>query len=176
MVADLMLTLGRMAVVGLIAIGISGAIAGGMGAAFGTSFVSGDSKHISYTQARCADFFEYEPQAHSCEEAATLHHYGEVVDYRLAAGVLGLFALVAYVWLRRRVRGSRTLPPEFEPTVGATLYGAATLVLLASSLTGLVIGETQGAGQSLSGAIVALALAGYYGYSVYRALLDRSST
>ena len=174
--ADLALTLGRMAVVGLLAVGVSGAVAAGMGAAFGKSFVSGDPPDITHSQARCADLFEYAPHAHTCEEAATFHHYGEVVGYRLAAGVLGRLALIAYIWLRRRIRASGTLSPEFEATVGATLYGAAALFLLASSVDGFVAGGAKGVGDYLSGGIVALALAGYYARSLYRKLLRHSNS
>jgi hypothetical protein len=73
--------------VGLTAIGVSGLLAEGMGALVGERFVSGDPPGVSYTPDRCADFFEYAPQARTCEEAATIHHFGEVVTYRVAAGI-----------------------------------------------------------------------------------------
>jgi hypothetical protein len=172
--ADLSLTLGRLAIAGFLAIGVSGVVAAGMGATFGESFVAGDPPGLTYTTDRCADFFEYAPTARSCEEAATTHHFGEVVDYRLAAGVLGLLGLIPYAWLRRRLRGNPSLPPGFEATVGTTLYGAAAVFLLASSVNGFVLGETAGVGGYLSGGIVVLVLGGYYAISLYRTLLKGS--
>src|SRR5436190_11734868 len=48
--------------IGMIAIGVSGLVAAGMGSAWGKSFVAGDPPGITYTAARCADFFEYHPR------------------------------------------------------------------------------------------------------------------
>ena len=65
---------------------------------------------MTYSAARCTDFFEYAPGAKTCERAATWHHYAEVVQYRLAAGVLGLLSLAVYVLVHRRLRGD---PPPY---------------------------------------------------------------
>ena len=95
--------------IGLVAIGVSGAVAGGMGLVWGKAFVSGDASGVTYTPARCADFKEYFPRAASCEEAAVDHHYEEIVGYRLAAGVGGLFAFAAAAavqWRRKRRPGA----------------------------------------------------------------------
>lgn len=163
----------RLAATGLLAIGVSGALAGGMGASFGKTFVAGDPSDITYTKARCADYFEYEPSARTCEQAATLHHYGEVVFYRLAAGVLGLMVLGAYLWARRRwawVSERGALPEGFEATVGATLFGLAAALLLGQSASQLAIGETRGTGAYLSAGIVSVAVAGTFAWSLYRSL------
>jgi len=176
LVADLAFTLGRLAIVGLIAIGVSGGIAGAMGSLFGERFVSGDLPDITYTRARCTDFFEYSPGARSCEEAATHHHYGEVTTYRAGAGFLGLLALGVYLLIRRRFRTTpSTLPDGFEATVGTTLFGGAAAALLFSSLPFVVLGQAAGSGQYLSAGIVALALAALYGASLYRTLLRRAA-
>jgi hypothetical protein len=42
---------------------------------------------MTYTSQRCAEFLEYFPNAGGCEQAAALHHWGEVVEYRVAVGV-----------------------------------------------------------------------------------------
>jgi hypothetical protein len=169
------LSLTRLAIVGLLAIGLSGALAAGMGLAFGKPLVSGDPPGFTYTADRCADFAEYAPGAASCEEAATRHHFDEVVTYRGGAGVLGLLLLIAYLWARRRLEAHPFFLPEgFEATVGATLFGAAAAFLLASSLEQVALGATNGAGEYLSGGIVAVPIALAYGFSLYRALLRRS--
>jgi len=163
----------RLAATGLLAIGVSGAIAGGMGLTFGKGFVAGDPSAITYTKARCADYFEYEPSARTCEQAATLHHYGEVVFYRLAAGLLGLMVLGAYLWARRRwawVSERGALPEGFEATVGATLFGLAALLLLGQSASQLAVGETAGAGAYVSAGVVSLTVAGAFAWSLYRSL------
>src|SRR3954471_21517414 len=78
------------AVHGLIAIGLSGLIVLAFGASFGRQFVAGDAPGVTYTAARCSDYFALEPSAKDCTDAAVRHHYGEIVDSRLFAGVLGL--------------------------------------------------------------------------------------
>src|SRR5947207_3205365 len=84
------------AAVGLIAVGVSGLLAAVFGAALGRDFVAGDRPGVTSTSARCADLREYAPGANTCRDAATIHHYGEIVDYRIAAGLLGLGLLCAY--------------------------------------------------------------------------------
>jgi len=163
----------RLAATGLLAIGVSGAIAGGMGLTFGKGFVAGDPSDITYTKARCADYFEYEPSARTCEQAATLHHYGEVVFYRLAAGVLGLMVLGAYLWARRRwawVSERSALPEGFEATVGSTLFGLAAALLLGQGASQLAVGETAGGGAYVSAGVVSLAVAAAFAWSLYRSL------
>jgi hypothetical protein len=164
----------RLTATGLLAIGVSGILAFGMGLAFGKSFVTGDPPDITYTKARCADYFEYEPTARTCEQAATLHHFGEVVQYRIAAGVLGLFVLGPYLWARRRwawVSQRWTLPAGFEATVGAALFGLAALVLLGEAANLLVLGgRDAGAGSFLSAGILSFVVATAYAHLLYRTL------
>jgi hypothetical protein len=126
---ELGLALTRLAIAGLIAIGVRGVVAGIFGSTFGRSFVAGDFPGVAYTAARCVDYFEYSPGAQTCEEAATSHRYGETVQYRLGAGLLGLFLLVAYSFARRRLQVEPdVLPPGFEETIGTTMYGAAASI------------------------------------------------
>jgi hypothetical protein len=162
----------RLAIAGLIAIGLSGILAGAMGIAFGKSFVSGDSPTPSYSRSRCADYLEYEPKAHSCEEAATLHHFGETVWYRAAAGVAGVALLGLYLLARRRwtwLKGRRFLPPAFEATVGASVFGLASVALLVQSIFQFALGETNGSGAYLSAGLVTVAVALTFSTSAYRA-------
>ncbi|HZU75656.1 MAG TPA: permease prefix domain 1-containing protein [Dehalococcoidia bacterium] len=143
--------------IGAVAVGISGGVAQVMGSVFGERFVAGDTNGVTYTPARCRDFMEYEPQAPDCEAAATAHHFGEVVGYRIALGVLGICALAVYALVRRRypyLAGVRVLPDGFVPTVGAALFGAAAALLLFQSLGQLAVGDASGVGAYLSGGIV----------------------
>ena len=173
--AQLVVTAARLTCVGLVAIGVSGAVAFGLGSAFGRSFVAGDPPGVTYSKARCADYFEYAPGSRTCEQAATAHHFGETVDYRLVAGVPGLLGLAGLLLIRRRAPAARgALPEGFEATIGATVFGAAALLLLGSSLAQIAGGQRAGAGSFLSGGIVALGPAGVYSLSLYRTLLRRS--
>lgn len=143
--------------VGLVAIGLSGGLAELMGRLWGARFVAGDTDGVTYTAARCADFQEYFP-GHSCAGAAALHHWGEVVDYRVAAGVLGLMALGGYVLARRvgPMRGGRWRPAPGPLTlVAVSLFGLAAVGLGGPSLLELVLGGTAGVGANLSAGVVA---------------------
>src|SRR5215218_1249177 len=155
--------------VGLVAIGASGALAELLGRACGARFVAGDLPDVTYTPQRCAEFLEYFPNAGSCAQAAALHHWGEVVEYRVAAGAL---------WRRGRRRRQAqylgVLPDGFSATVATSLYGVAAAILGLQSLESFVVARGAGNGQWLSGAIVALAMAVAYGTSLYRTVLARA--
>ncbi len=97
------------------------------------------------------------PHARSCEQAATVHHLGEVVDYRIAAGLLGVIILSACVYLTRR--GSRwlrteRLPLAFDATIATVCFGTAALWLVGFGIDQSVLGY-HGAGFYLTGGIVA---------------------
>ena len=145
-------TLGAIA---MIAVGASGVLSGGLGAAFGKPFVSGDLPGTTYSASRCADFHEYHPSAPTCAAAAAAHHFDEVVTYRLAAGLLGLVVLGALALLRRRRRLAWDLLPDgFVATMGCVGFGLAALWCGGTAIDSFVLGgHTGGAGQYLSGAI-----------------------
>jgi len=145
--------------VGLLAVGASGAIAGAGRAAWGDRFVAGNAPDVRDTASRCADLREYAPAATSCVDAAASHHSDEVVGYRIGAGVLGAVVLAAWALARRRDRGT-TLPPTLVPAIGATAFGGVAAALSVEGIDALVrYGAEAGAGQWLSGAIVAWAVA-----------------
>jgi hypothetical protein len=164
---------------GLVAIGISGLLAELLGRLFGAGFVAGDLPGITYTPARCAEFLEYFPDAGGCEQAAALHHWGEVVEYRVAIGVLGLLLLGGYL-LWRRSRGGEpprylgVLPDGFAATVATSLYGVAAAVLALEGLDALLVADGDGTGQWLSAAVVAAGVAVVYGISLYRTVRTRA--
>jgi HAAS len=164
--------------VGLVAIGASGALAELLGRLFGPAFVAGDLPGVTYTAQRCAEFREYFPDAGSCAQAAALHHWGEVVEYRVAVGVVGAFVLGAFLWRRRPDRQDPrylgVLPHGFSATVATSLYGVAAAVLALLSLDSFLVAGGDGTGQWLSAAIVAAAMAAVYGVSLYRTVLTRA--
>jgi hypothetical protein len=162
-------------IIGLLAIGLSGVVAYGMGRAYGRPFVSGDRPGISYSHARCTDYLEYEPRARDCERAATLHHFGETVGYRMDAGVLGLILLVGYTIFRRRERPRRVLRIELTAWVATVSFGVAALSLLGQSIVWLSGGSSLGVGAPLSAGIVsaAAAIAAAVSLVIMRADLSR---
>lgn len=159
---------------GLAAIGVSGVLAEGFGRAFGQDFVAGDLPGVTYTAERCEEYFEYAPGATTCADAATVHHFGEVVEYRVAAGVLGLVALGVW-WLVLRRRSAGVLPEAFEPTVATALFGVAALGLLAESASiAAAADSSNGVGDPLSAGIVAAVAAVMSAVILGRALLARA--
>jgi hypothetical protein len=159
--------IGRTVVLGavaLVAIGVSGGVAAGFGLVGGRSFVAGDPPGTRYSAARCADYLEYAPHARTCEQAATEHHYGEVVGYRLAVGVFGLVVLGAVSLVRRRqpkLVATDRLPVAFDDTVAVIAFGGAALVLLGNGADQLMLGN-DGAGGWLSGGLVAFVAAVWF--------------
>jgi hypothetical protein len=169
------------AAIGLLAIGLSGVLAWGAGAAFGKPFVSGDATGVTYTAARCAEYRALAPSEPTCAKAAVSHHFDEVVGYRDDAGILGLIVLAVWLGLvrpwRRRARAATTydvLPAGFAATVGAALFGAAAAVTLPGGLMELVFGgRDNGAGALLSAGVVStLAFVGF-ALSLWRSLEAR---
>jgi hypothetical protein len=146
---DLLRPVTLLAAVGLVAVGVSGVVAEVMGRVWGPSFVAGDLPGTTYTPARCAYFQEYFPSS-SCLASAAQHHWGEVVQYRVAAGVLGLVLLVVWRWLPKR----RPLPRGILTTTAVGVFGLATLVLAGETLNASG-SRAYGAGQWLSAAVVA---------------------
>jgi predicted transcriptional regulator len=169
-------TLVAIGVVGLLAIGVSGLLGAAGAAAYGKAFVSGDPTDVRYSAARCADFQEYH-RASTCEQAAVLHHYDEVVWLRIEVGALALvlavgWLLVARPWRRRPPRArAAALPAAVGPTVGAAVFGLATLALLPTGVAELVSsGTSGGAGNALSAGLVSAAVAAGYALMLWRSL------
>lgn len=163
--------------IGLIAIGVSGAVAEVLGRIFGPAFVSGDLPWVRYTPERCAELQRYFP-GRSCLNAAVMDHWGEVVVFRVAAGAAGLLLLGAYALVRRRVRaaglGAR---PGLVAVAGLAVYGIAAAALLLEGADSMTLGGMKGgSGQWWSAGVVAAAVALAYARSAYRAVWERSTT
>ncbi|MCH7801253.1 MAG: hypothetical protein IIC24_06880 [Chloroflexi bacterium] len=157
-----------------LAIGFSGLLVVGFGSAFGKDFISGDQAGVSYSSERCAAFFGFHPEAQDCMSAATAHHYDEVVNTRGGVGVLGAMILVAYYILRRRLgwlSNAGVFPRLFSSTVGATLFGAASFLLLGLFAAQAGFNGTSGVGVLLSGGLVSVVAFLAYGTRLSRDLL-----
>ena len=143
---------------GALCVGLSGLLAEAFGRVVSPTFVAGDASGVTYTPDRCVDYYEYVPNAHSCAEAAAVHHWGEVVESRVALGVLGLLALLALLAARRwTALGGPAWSPS-GPVVAAVLlalFGVAGVVLGGSSLMELAFGGRSGVGANLSAGLVA---------------------
>jgi hypothetical protein len=107
-----------------------------------------------------------------------MDHGGEVVQFRVAAGILGLLMLGGYALARRRSRAvGVVLRPGMVAVAGVTLYGIAAAALLVQGADTSGLGGLRGgSGQLWSAGIVALVVALAYARSAYRALLERSTT
>lgn len=168
---ELAIALAGIAAVGLIAIGVSGALAGLFGKTIGWTFVAGDAPGVTYTAERCAEYLRLSPNASDCTQAALIDHYWEVVDSRIAAGVLGVLVLSGFLIARRRWKShTDRLPHGFSPTIGTALFGLAALGLMGVSTMNIVFSNTSGTGALLSGGIVALAVFAIYGIRLAREL------
>jgi hypothetical protein len=145
-------------VVGALALGVSGLLSEISGHVFGAAFVSGDINGVTYTPARCADYFEYFPDAGSCSAAAALHHWGEVVEGRVALGVLGLLALGFGLVVRRGLAGRWAMwrpSAVMVALVTTALAGPAAVGLGGLSLLQLISGQHTGVGANLADGTVA---------------------
>jgi hypothetical protein len=164
--------------VGLIAIGLSGGVAQEMGSASSARFVAGDPPGFVNPPVRCDYYLEYYPQGGTCSGAAALHHFDEVVMYRVAAGVLGLVVLAAYAWERRRRRRveRQVLPDAFVATIGATVFTAAGVYLILFAVDQWMVKSSAGAGQYLSGGVVALPIGIAFGVSLLRSVARRAAS
>jgi hypothetical protein len=146
----------------LVAVGASGLVAEVFGRAFGPAFVAGDGPGVTYTAARCAEYLRLFPDAGGCAGAAAMDHWGEVVQFRVLAGVLGLVALATFGLARRRTEfgGEEWQPPRGAVAVPlGALFAVAGAGLTGISLMQLAYGDRDMLGANLSAGIVALVAA-----------------
>jgi hypothetical protein len=148
--------------VGLLSVGTSGVVAGAMSDAWGPDFVAGDLPWVTYTPDRCAELQQGSSANITCREAATQDHADEVVGYRVAAGVLGLLALVGWLsWRRREKPAENALPPALVSGAATAMFLVAGTALAAVGVDLLVLGA--GPGGYLSAGAVSLSVAAFFG-------------
>ncbi len=135
--------------------GLAVAAAGGL--AVLVRFIGGDRAIAtpfptgSYTAADCARWMRLYPTSANCTSAMTTDHADDFVRNCVAAGLLGVLALVALVVLRRRwssreVRNA--FPLGAEEILGAIAAALVTVVTLGQGADAMLVTHGNGAGQS----------------------------
>jgi hypothetical protein len=141
--------------IGMVSIGLSGALAAFVAAVYGKDLVAADKPTDRLSPERCEYLLAGYPSASSCHAASVAHHTEEIVRNGLTAGVLGVLALVVFQLARRSRRFARfrpltVLPPAgMTAAVGTAVFGLAGAVLVESAMSRLNAGERWGAGYSL---------------------------
>lgn len=158
---------------GLVAVGVSGAVAAAMSSAFGSDFVG--SMHQTYSASACDHFLAVQPTATSCGQAAMLETSHDAIALRLLAGGLGLILLgVGWLWTRRSKERGYGLPPVVWLTVGFTAFAIAAAGLSVQSTDLASSYGSDGVGFYLSGALVAALAAVAFAVPLTRRLLPAS--
>jgi hypothetical protein len=173
--ADLIMSAWKLGGMGLTAVGVSGLVVLLMNLTLGRGYVGQSPVGTSFSKAQCSYWLAGWPGARTCAQAAMLESSSDAVVLRTAAGIVGIAALAAYCVFRhlRRDRGQVLLAGYF-PALAAVVFGAGAAGLVLLQSTGLTV--TEGAGNYLSGAIVAAGLALWYGFrarSLVRSLAYR---
>ncbi|MHB8377685.1 MAG: hypothetical protein ACYDEB_12135 [Dehalococcoidia bacterium] len=170
------LYLARMVAVGLIAIGVSGAVCTMVRSRLGNSALAADQQSAYLSPTRCADLMEYHPEQTTCAGAEQAHHADEIVEYRLAAGVLGLLAAAAYALVRWRTGfsagESRTQLRRYLLVATIAFGGAAAVLLGIGAGTQLGSGDTAPRWFADGG----VALAFFLLHALWWARLNRAAT
>ena len=136
---------------GLAAIGASGLVVLAMNRLFGRSFVG------AYTLVG---------RAHSITETAQ-----DAFSLRVLAGLVGVLLLVAHRVARPRAVRPALLPAGLVDVCGAAAFAGGTAVLAALAIDQATQHGAHGVGFPLSGALIALPAAVYFGARSARALL-----
>lgn len=139
--------------IGLVAVGLSGLLAGAMSLAFGRAFVGAQL-----------------PIGHS---ASVAENANDAVSLRVLAGLVGLVVLAVLGLVRRYRPRARlqVLPVAYVDLTGLIAFGGATVALGALSIGQVVQHSGHGAGFFLSGAIVSVAGAIVFGVRAVLGLL-----
>ncbi|MDH2443523.1 hypothetical protein QDR37_06155 [Amnibacterium sp. CER49] len=142
-----------------VAVGLAGAVAEILGDTLGPVFVAGDRYGVTYRAWRCAEYLRYAPRGSSCSAAAALHHWGEIVEGRVAVGVLGLLAALLLAVARRTTLKGPTwhVPWPLVATTGAIAFGVAAVVRGLPDGATALLSTTTGTGAGIAdGAIAAV--------------------
>lgn len=170
---QLMMTAVLLGGVGAAAVGVSGLVAELVRLLAGAQVLVAPRPGTALAAVDCARWLAADPSAHTCRDAAVADWVDEVVGYRIAIGVLGLVAVGAFAWLRRRSRDSSrwtTLPPTVGNTFAVTGFAVAGVWTLGMGIDLIVVDSGNGSGQWLSAAPVALTAAAVFGCRLVRNL------
>jgi hypothetical protein len=162
---DLIMTTWKLGGLGLTAVGASGVVVALMNVTLGRGFTGQPPPGVTFPKASCAYWMAGWPGAHTCAQAAMLENSSDEVILRIFGGVFGLAVLGTYLTVRYIQRlhgfGPGELLAGYFPLLAASVFGAGALGLAAAQLTGFTV--DAGPGAYLSGAIVAAAVAVWYG-------------
>lgn len=157
---------------GLVGVGLSGAVVAALNAIFGYRFVG--ALPGSYSPAACRHFLAAHPGAGSCARAAVLENGQDAVSLRILAGLAGLVLLaLGWAWRRRSTRAGsrRALAPVLVDSVAAAAFAAGAVLLAGQSVDLAVQTGSGGVGFYLSGAVIAAVGAVLFATRAARAVL-----
>lgn len=161
----------RLTGIGLVAVGLSGALSAAVAAVAGRSFVFGAPQGVSFPAAACAHWLSVQPTATTCAQAGSLENASDIVGLRLAAGVLGVLLLLALLGIHRLGRRPvDVLPSGFAATVGATVFGCAAVVLFSLGVSDSAVSLMFGQGQWYVDAAISLLVSGGCALGLLRGL------
>ena len=152
--------------IGGLAVGLSGLLAAVLNGIGGSRFVIDVAPGERLAPADCARWLAGDPRAHSCAQAAVADWSFEVIASRVAVGVLGGAAILAFLWLRRRwSKDNRwvVLPSMVVNTIAMTVFGLSGIWLLGLGIDAIIVSSGHGAGQWLSAGPIAMAAAIVFG-------------
>ncbi len=154
--------------VGLIAIGLSGAVAWIAMQATSTGAVFAEPPNTHYGAGACAYWLHLHPSAATCASAALLEGRDDALFQRFALGVLGcLMLLISAVWSRRVRRDAPIDLRMPSALIAIAAFGLAGIFLTGYGLDRAV--QNTGAGQWLASGGVSLAFAIAYLITLLRA-------
>jgi hypothetical protein len=162
----------RLAAITLVAIGVSGILAFGLGVVEGRAFVAGSAPGVTYSAQSCREFIEEAPHARTCAEAAAKEHFAGVIWHRIAAGAVVAVLLAVATGLRRRRRNgpTATLPDALVPAIATATFAVAGVWIGARGVDLALRSADSGAGGLLSVGVVALALAAWFAVDMIKAI------
>ncbi len=150
----------QLGAIGAMTVGASGAVAGLIYLIGGANSITTVPAAV-LTPQNCARWLSQQA-ATNCHQAALSDWAFETVYSRLALGVAGVLLLIAHRYRKRRQRGNSGLKPIVTDTVAALAFAVAGLWTAGLGVDAMIVSEGQGAGQWLSAAPVALAVAAVY--------------
>jgi hypothetical protein len=169
----------RMVAAGLIAIGVSAALARVLAGLTSSDFVFGLPPGVIPAASRCAHWLSVQPTAKTCAQAAMYENADDTLQLYVGFAVLGLLLLaligITFVIVRRVIvrrarvrrvggRGAvRAAPPSgVVEAIGTTVFGGVGLALLTAGLTNSASTGLWGHGLWYVEATVSLLIAAVY--------------
>jgi hypothetical protein len=164
-----------------VAVGVSGLIAEVVRLVAGIPVLVDVAAGQGLAAVDCTRWLAADPTAATCRDAALSDWAAEVVGYRVALGLLGVIALLAYPAMRR-IRFGRVdmsghgglgrLPAVVSDSIAFTGFALAAGGTLILGVNAVVTASGHGSGQWFNATPVALGVAAVFGW---RLLRDRLS-